>query len=206
MPTIIRVQGEDRTDYLLDGTLSVDAQIGARKVARFTLIDRFKEDYRPEIRQTVRIIRDEQTATGSMTGGLLTDTTLVVPSASFTSADVGKIVEVPEAGPIFSVLRGVILEALSSTSVRLNRHAYQTATDVEVRWGWHHFAGLISAVGERAMVDDVGILTPVSAIDFTQICDRRLVTESYGAGVFHDSLLNDIGVKYLDSNGLNIDE
>lgn len=203
MPTALWIDGADMTDHLLDATLSVEHQIGGRSVARFTVIDRFNEGYRPGIRETVYVIRDEVVTTGSMTNA---SKTLTTAAPTFAASDVGKIVQLQSAGHGGAELHAVIMDFNSSTSVQLNRTAKATVSGVALRFGWRHFAGIISAVGERTAIDDVGLLTPVSAVDFSQILDRRLVTETYSAGFTHNNLMNDIGVKYLDGNGLYIDE
>lgn len=203
MPTALWIDGADMTDHLQDGTLSIEHQIGGRSVARFTTRDRENTGYRPGIRETVYVIRDEVVTTGSMTSA---SKTLTTGSPTFSSGDVGKIVQLQSAGPLGAELHAVISDFNSSTSVQLNRTAKATVSGTALRFGWRHFAGIVSAVGERAEIDDVGLLTPVSAVDFSQILDRRLVTESYPAGFTHNNLMNDIGVKYLDSNGLYVDE
>jgi hypothetical protein len=203
MPTALWIDGADMTDHLLDGTLSVDYQIGGRAMARFTIIDRFDTGYRPAIRESVYVIRDEVATTGSMTSA---SKTLTTAAPTFTATDVGKIVQLQSAGPLGAELHARISDFNSTTSVQLNRTAKATVSGTALRFGWRHFAGVVSAVGESTCVDDVGLLTVVSAVDFSQILDRRLVQETYPAGFTHNNLLNDIGVNYLDSNGLYVDE
>ena len=72
MSTKLYIDEEDQTQYLHDESLSVDASVGGRDVLSFELFES-SVLYRPSIRQTVVVTRDEATGQGDMAGGSPTD-------------------------------------------------------------------------------------------------------------------------------------
>lgn len=203
MVTKVYIDGVDRyPDHVLDGSIKIDRTVGARAVATLTVCDRSDPPtYWPDIFEEVLIVDDEQSGTGTFTGDV-TARNVTLSAGSFAVGDVGKILAIPGAGPTGTTLHAKIEEVINSSTVRTNRFPYVAVTNVPVTWGWRRFFGIIHSVSDSAMVDDVGLLTPITCQDFGGVLDRVLITMDFAAGQTARQVLDQVAVAYWDANGL----
>jgi hypothetical protein len=204
MASYLYIDGADATAYRQDGTTQINAQLGGRSELSMVIVDKTGA-YLPSVRESIYLIEDPIVAVGSMAFSGTTGKTVVVPTASFTSADIGKIIEIPTAGPNLSVLHATIMSITNGTTVVTNRFSYQAATSVSIRWGFREFGGIIQHVGSQSIVDGIGVLASISAQDFGGVLDRRSIKRSFAEGFTLRQVCDTLGVEYLDSNGVFFD-
>lgn len=169
MATSFYVNGVDQIEYLRIDTLSFETQANTRATLDCEFLDTGGV-IRPDISNEVIFTANERTITGRIFSG--NNEFLRFTGAALTTADIGKVVVIPNAMIGGGALTSRIAYVLDANTAGLEFSAEESSGTQTIRIGNRLFAGRVVETEEQAFFADSGILTTLSCADYNEIPAR----------------------------------
>jgi hypothetical protein len=182
--------------------ITIEESVNARTVCKFTLNDK-GTSYHPSVFDDVLV--DDLSSIGTVRTTIGNSEVTRSTGPIWTSADVGKIIRIIGAGAGGSIYLGRIESFSDATHVDVFPLPSTSIIGAAAQWGDRLFAGTVTSVDENSIVDTVGTSLKVSAVDFNELPDRRIVTKAYTFPITLKGLLTELVANVLSTVGISLD-